>query len=61
MTGRRFPTPFARWGSGIADMALIATLERGLGPEFTPDVREAWLGCIAAIASEMLDAAREPA
>ena len=34
--------------------ALIATLERGLGPEFTPDVREAWLACIAAIAAEML-------
>jgi hemoglobin-like flavoprotein len=35
--------------------ALIAALERGLGPDFTPDVREAWLACIAAIASEMLD------
>ena len=35
--------------------ALITTLERGLGPEFTPEVREAWLACIAAIASEMLD------
>ncbi len=35
--------------------ALIVTLERGLGPEFTPDVREAWLACISAIAAEMLD------
>jgi len=35
--------------------ALIATLERGLGPEFTPDVRDAWLACISAIAGEMLD------
>ncbi len=35
--------------------ALIATLERGLGAEFTPDVREAWLACITAIAAEMLD------
>jgi len=43
---------------GTVGGALIATLERGLGPEFTPDVREAWLACIAAIASEMLDAAR---
>jgi hemoglobin-like flavoprotein len=34
--------------------ALIAALERGLGPDFTPDVREAWLACIAAIAAEML-------
>ncbi len=35
--------------------ALIATLERGLGPEFTPEVRAAWLACIAAIAADMLD------
>jgi len=35
--------------------ALIATLERGLGPEFTLPVREAWLACISAIAAEMLD------
>jgi hemoglobin-like flavoprotein len=43
---------------GTVGGALIATLERGLGAEFTPDVREAWLACIAAIASEMLDEAR---
>jgi len=35
--------------------ALITTLERGLGPEFTPEVRAAWLACITAIAGEMLD------
>ncbi len=35
--------------------ALIATLERGLGPEFTSDVREAWIACVSAIAAEMLD------
>jgi len=35
--------------------ALIVTLERGLGPEFTPDVKDAWLACISAIAAEMLD------
>jgi hemoglobin-like flavoprotein len=40
---------------GTVGGALIATLERGLGPEFTPEVREAWLACIAAIAAEMLD------
>jgi hemoglobin-like flavoprotein len=43
---------------GTVGAALIATLERGLGPEFTPDVREAWLACITAIATEMLDEAR---
>jgi hemoglobin-like flavoprotein len=40
---------------GTVGAALIATLERGLGPEFTPEVREAWLACIAAIAAAMLD------
>jgi len=35
--------------------ALIATLERGLGPEFTSEVREAWIACVSAIAAEMLD------
>ena len=34
--------------------ALIATLEKGLGADFTPDVRAAWLACYAAIAAEML-------
>jgi len=42
---------------GTVGDALIVTLERGLGPEFTPEVREAWLACIAAIAAEMLDEA----
>jgi hypothetical protein len=26
--------------------ALIATLEKGLGEDFTPTVRAAWLACI---------------
>jgi hemoglobin-like flavoprotein len=42
---------------GTVGGALIATLERGLGPQFTPDVRDAWVACIAAIAAEMLDEA----
>jgi nitric oxide dioxygenase len=36
--------------------ALIATLEKGLGPDFTPDLREAWLACYGAITAEMLAA-----
>jgi len=36
--------------------ALIATLEKGLGSDFTPEVRAAWLACIAAVAAEMLGA-----
>ena len=37
--------------------ALIATLEKGLGDDFTPEVRDAWLACYTAIAAEMLGAA----
>jgi hemoglobin-like flavoprotein len=38
-------------------MALIATLEKGLGDEFTPEVRDAWFSCYAAVAAEMTGAA----
>ena len=34
--------------------ALIATLEKGLGADFTPEVRAAWLVCYVAIAEQML-------
>jgi len=37
--------------------ALLATLEKGLGNAFTPEVRDAWAACIALVAGEMLDAA----
>jgi nitric oxide dioxygenase len=37
--------------------ALLATLEKGLGDDFTPDVRDAWAACIALVAAEMLGAA----
>ncbi len=36
--------------------ALIATLETGLGDDFTPEVRDAWIACYAAITGEMLSA-----
>ena len=50
------------YGVGAADYetvgaALIATLEKGLGADFTPDVRDAWTACYTAIAAEMLGAA----
>jgi hemoglobin-like flavoprotein len=41
-------------------MALIATLEKGLGDAFTPQVREAWLACYAAVAAEMIAGAQTP-
>jgi hemoglobin-like flavoprotein len=34
--------------------ALMATLEQGLGDDFTPQVRDAWSACIAKVAGEML-------
>ena len=37
-------------------VALIATLEKGLGADFTPEVRAAWLACISTVAGEMLTA-----
>jgi nitric oxide dioxygenase len=40
----------------IVGAALISTLEKGLGADFTPEVRAAWEACIAAIAAEMVGA-----
>ena len=34
--------------------SLIATLEQGLGPAFTPEVRDAWIACYSAVSAEML-------
>lgn len=36
--------------------ALIATLEKGLGDAFTPEVKQAWIACYTAITAEMLGA-----
>jgi hemoglobin-like flavoprotein len=35
--------------------ALLATLEKGLGKDFTPPVREAWVICYTLIAREMIE------
>jgi hemoglobin-like flavoprotein len=35
--------------------ALLATLEKGLGKDFTPPVREAWVVCYTSIAREMME------
>lgn len=37
--------------------ALIWTLQQGLGPDFTPDVKEAWLAAYGVLSSTMIDAA----
>ncbi len=36
--------------------ALIATLAKGLGPDFDEQTKDAWIACYAAIRSEMLRA-----
>jgi hemoglobin-like flavoprotein len=40
--------------------ALIATLQKGLGDAFTPEAKEAWLACYAAVAAEMIAGAQAP-
>ena len=40
--------------------AFIATLEKGLGPGFTPEIREAWRAVYDLLASIMRDAAKAP-
>ena len=39
--------------------ALLWTLEQGLGPEFTPEVREAWVETYGLVSSVMQAAAAE--
>jgi hemoglobin-like flavoprotein len=39
--------------------ALIATLEQGLGSDFTPALREAWASCYRVLSGEMLAGASE--
>ena len=53
-------------GYGVTDAhyatvatALIWTLEQGLGADFTPQVREAWVAAYELMADTMMQAARE--
>jgi hemoglobin-like flavoprotein len=39
--------------------ALITTLEQGLGSDFTPALREAWVGCYRVLSGEMMAGASE--
>lgn len=39
--------------------SLLWTLETGLGPAFTPDVKEAWTGAYTLLATVMKEAAEE--
>lgn len=41
--------------------ALLWTLEKGLGPDFTPAVREAWTSVYSLLANTMIEAQREAA
>ena len=40
--------------------ALLWTLEQGLGFDFTPDVREAWVTVYGLLSSAMIAASSEP-
>ncbi len=40
--------------------ALLWTLDKGLGDEFTPEVRDAWATVYGALATTMKEAAAEP-
>jgi hemoglobin-like flavoprotein len=42
-------------------VALLWTLEQGLGPEFTPDVKDAWVAVYTVLASTMKQAAASAA
>lgn len=44
---------------GTFGAALLWTLQKGLGAEFTPAVREAWTSAYSIIANTMIDAQRE--
>ncbi len=41
--------------------ALLWTLEKGLGPEFTPEVRAAWVSVYSLLANTMIEAQRAAA
>jgi hemoglobin-like flavoprotein len=54
-------------GYGVTDAhydtvagALLWTLEKGLGPEFTPEVKSAWVTVYTILATTMKDAAQAP-
>lgn len=43
---------------GTVGAALLWALEKGLGPEFTPAVRDAWTSTYTLLANTMIDAAK---
>lgn len=45
----------------IVGQALLFALEKGLGSDFTPDVKQAWVSAYTHISSVMKEAAREVA
>ena len=42
---------------GTVATALVWTLEQGLGPDFTPEVKDAWVAVYSVLATTMKDAA----
>jgi len=63
-TFRALGIRYAAYGVSEADYdtvgaALLWTLEQGLGPDFTPEVKEAWTAAYTLLANTMKTAARE--
>jgi nitric oxide dioxygenase len=46
---------------GTVGATLLWTLEGALGPRFTPEVREAWMAALGALAGTMTQAAKAEA
>lgn len=44
----------------VVGQALLDTLEKGLGDEFTPEVRAAWTGAYGTLSAVMIEAAAQP-
>lgn len=46
---------------GVVAQALLWTLEQGLGPAWTPEVRDAWVTCYTLLSGAMIAAGNEVA
>lgn len=44
---------------GVVAVALLWTLEQGLGDDWTPSVKEAWIACYTILSGSMIQAANQ--
>lgn len=45
---------------GVVAVALLWTLEQGLGEDWTPQVKEAWITCYTILSGAMIQATSQP-